>query len=235
MPSRASSSSRQNVPSTSTRSLAAKPGEHAVVEPRQPGHVGDDPAARAVAEDEPARLQLDVGPVQIARRIAARRRTDSTVRLDPSSGQRAPRLERLPLGPAVALQHLQHGIAASSARARRPRCRTRAPASPDSRSSSSPAVWSISASVSRTPAIGAARTPSARRRERLELLTRVGRGVDEKPRPVVPADRQRGLRARSRAHAGARGLARLAMAVPLREPSAGGRAENTNAHVAEEG
>ena len=33
----------------------------------------------------------------------------------------------------------------------------------DSRSSSSPAVWSISASVSRTPAIGGARTPATRR------------------------------------------------------------------------
>ena len=60
MPSRASSSSRQNVPSTSTRSLAAKPGDHAVVESGEPGDVGDDAAGRAVAEDEPARLELRV-------------------------------------------------------------------------------------------------------------------------------------------------------------------------------
>ena len=39
-----------------------EPGEHAVVQPGEPGHVGDDAAARAVAEDEPARLELDVRP-----------------------------------------------------------------------------------------------------------------------------------------------------------------------------
>ena len=66
--------------------------------------------------------------------------------------------------------------------------------------------------------------------ELLELLTRVGRGVDEKPRSVVPAYGQRRLRTRARAHTGARGLARLAMAVPLRKASAGSRAQNADAH-----
>ena len=45
-------------------------------------------------------------------------------------------------------------------------------------------------------------------RERLELLTRVWRGVDEKPWPVAPLDGQRGLGAAgSRAHTVARGRA----------------------------
>ena len=69
-----------------------------------------------------------------------------------------------------------------------------------------------------------------RRRERLELLPRVRRGVDEKPRPLDPADRQRRLRAGARALAGARGLTRCATAVPLRKSTSGGRAQNADAH-----
>ena len=59
-------------------------------------------------------------------------------------------------------------------------------------------------------------------RERLELLTGVRRGVDEKPRPVAPSDGQRRLRTGSCAHANPRCLAGLTMAVPLREAPAGG-------------
>ena len=70
--------------------------------------------------------------------------------------------------------------------------------------------------------------------ERRKLLTQVRRGVDEEPRPLAAADRERRLGARSRPDAPARGLADLTMAVPLRKPSAGGRPENVNAHVAEE-
>ena len=58
-------------------------------------------------------------------------------------------------------------------------------------------MWSISASVSRTPATGAARTPSARSpREPLELLAQVRRGVGQEPRALRAADRERRLRPR---------------------------------------
>ena len=67
--------------------------------------------------------------------------------------------------------------------------------------------------------------------ERLELLARVRRGVYEKPRPFVATNRQRRLRPGARALTGTRGLARLAMAVPLRKPPARGRAQNSNSHV----
>lgn len=69
------------------------------------------------------------------------------------------------------------------------------------------------------------------RRERLELLARIRRGIDEEPRSLVPTNRQRRLRTRARAFADARGLTRLAMAIPLRKSPAGGRAQNSNSHV----
>ena len=71
-------------------------------------------------------------------------------------------------------------------------------------------------------------------REPLELLTGVGRGVYEKPGPVAASDRQRRLRTGSCPQTDPRSLTCLAMAVPLRESPAGGRAEDTNVHVARE-
>ena len=84
------------------------------------------------------------------------RRRGSTRR----AGSLAP-VERLPLDAAVALEDLQYRIPV--------RQRTPTPSSPktrtgaaDSRRSSSPAVWSISASVRSTPANGGARTRAER-------------------------------------------------------------------------
>src|SRR5947207_15036065 len=70
--------------------------------------------------------------------------------------------------------------------------------------------------------------------ELLELLTGVGGGVDEEPRPLAPADRQRRLRTWSCADTSARRLAHLTTAIPLRKSPAGGRAENPNLHFADE-
>ena len=208
-----------------------EPGDHAVVEPREPGDVGDDAAGRAVAEDEAARLELGVR-AEIARRVAARRRTarprGSSRRAAAARPVRASATRRRSSAPASAGRDTR-----PSARARRPRRRRRAAASPTRACSSRPAVWSISASVSSTPAIGGARTPSTGGASSVSSCsTQVRRGVDEEPRPVVAADRERRLRARTRALTRARGLAHLAVAVPLRKASAGGRAENANAHVA---
>jgi hypothetical protein len=69
--------------------------------------------------------------------------------------------------------------------------------------------------------------------QHLQLLAQVGRGVHEKPRSLAATDRQRRLRTRSRPYTRASGLARSATAVPLREASASGRAENAHTHGAE--
>ena len=193
-----------------------EPGEHAVVQAGEPGDVGDDAAGRASRKTNPVASSSPAW-------------NGSTTRLDPSSGVRALRFERR----AIRRRRSAPACAAacpSSARSTPAAPKTRTGVA-DSRSSSSPAVWSISASVSSTPAIGGARTPSTSPRvERLELLTQVRRGVDEKPRPLAAADRQRRLRARPRPHPRARGLARPATAVPLRKASSGGRAQNADAH-----
>ena len=57
-----------------------------------------------------------------------------------------------------------------------------------------------------------------RGRQRLELLARVRRRVDEEPRPLLTADRKRRLHARTGAYARSRSLTRVAVAVPLRKP-----------------
>ena len=48
-----------------------EPGEHAVVEAGEAGDVGDHAAADAIAEDEPARLELHVRAAEVARRVPA--------------------------------------------------------------------------------------------------------------------------------------------------------------------
>ena len=135
-----------------------EPAEHAFVQPGQTGHVGHDAATRAVAEDEPTGLKLHVRPVQVARRVAARlERLDCEAR--PLEPPLLLWLQRLPLSPAVVLHDLQHRIPAPQRLLDLLAPNTRTGVA-DSRRSSSPAVWSISASVSSTPAIGGARTPS---------------------------------------------------------------------------
>ncbi len=147
---------------------------------------------------------------------------------------RPPRVERLPPGAAIALQHRQYRIrvpqrvldACAPEDAHRPRRLAQ--------QEEAGRVVDLRVRQQDARNRGRADAVDAPRLERLQLLTDVWRGVDEKPRPVVSADRQRRLRARSRTDTSARGFAHAAMAVPLREPSAGGRAENTNAHVAEQ-
>ncbi len=88
-----------------------EPAEHAVVQSGQAGRVRHDAATRAVAEDEPTGLKLHARPVQVARRVAAcLERLDREAR--PLERPRLPWFQRLPLGPAVALQDLQHRIPA---------------------------------------------------------------------------------------------------------------------------
>ena len=120
-------------------------GQDAVVERGERGRVGEHAAARAVADHEPAGLV-----------VARLERLDDEAR--PVDGQRAPRLQRPPVDAAEALQHAHDRVARGPARrAAAPKTRTGAP---DSRRRSRPAVWSISASVSSTPATGGARTAS---------------------------------------------------------------------------
>ena len=91
-------------------------------------------------------------------------------------------------------------------------------------------MWSISASVSSTPATGAARTPSARSpASPSSCWRRSGEALARSHGPSVAADRDRRLRARRR-RARAGRLAGRAAAVPLREAAAGGGAEDMNAH-----
>ena len=228
MPSRASSSSRQNVPSTSTRSLAAKPGEHVVVQPREPGHVGDHAAARAVAEDEPGGLE------SVPSSSAARRRPPRTTR-PPGSTRRAVALAPVRASAtrrrSSARSIAQHGIPVAQ---RALDARLAVDAQRRRRLAQQQQARRVVDLGVRQQHAGDRRSADAvaPRVERLELLTQVGRGVDEKPRPVGPADRERRLRARHGPDACAGGLADLAVAVPLREAAAGGRAENANAHVA---
>ena len=196
----------------------------------RPGtYVSTPPVARS-RKTSPLASTSAPGPGEVARRVAAGRE-----RLDLERGaverERAARLERPPLDAAVARRGSAARDSRRSGRGGRRRSRSTRIGVEDSRSSRRPAVWSISASVSRTPATGAARTPSAGSAgERLELLAQVRRGVGQEPRTVRAADRERRLRARPRGGARARGLARRAAAVPLREAAAGGRAEDANAH-----
>ena len=208
----------------------SEPGDHAVVQSGEPGDVGGHAAGRAVAEDEAGRLEL---PVQIPRRVAARReRLDLEARA--VDRQRPPRLERLPLGSAIAFQHRQDRI---PVRKRPLDARVAVYAQGRGRlAQEKQAGGVIDLRVRQQNARDRLRADAidAPLIEGLELLTQVGRGVDEEPRPLAAADCERRLGARSRPDARARGLADLTMAVPLRRPSAGGRPENVNAHVAEE-
>ena len=207
-----------------------EPGEHAIVQTGKAGGVGHDAAIRAVAEDEPARLKLHARPVQVARCVAADlERLDLEAR--PFERHRPLRFECLPLGPAVALQDLQYGIPAASARARRLRRRIRAPACRLAQEQEPRRVVDLRVGQEHARDRRRADAVDLPGCERLKLLARVRRGVDEKPRPLAAADRQRRLRARSRPDTDARGLARIAVAVPLRKPSAGGRSEDANAQA----
>ena len=186
--------------------------------------------AAGVAEREAARLELGVR-AEIARRVAAgRERLDHEAR----AGERLRplRFERPPFGAAVALQHRQDGIpvgqraldarGAEDAHRRRRLAQQQEPGG----------VVDLRVGQQHARDRRRADAVDALRAERLELLTEVGRGVDQEPGPVVAADRERRLGPRSRAFTRARGLARLAAAVPLRKAAAGGRAQDANAHVA---
>ena len=233
MPSRASSSSRQKVPSTSTTSLDGEAGRAR----RRP--VGRDRVRRSRrrhSRGRGRRTHSPEAPRPTRPGSAARRRPPRTARprgstLRAASPALVPASATRPRNSAPESPTRDTRASALARRLRSPNTRTGVA---DSRRSRSPAVWSISASVRSTPAIGGARTPSSLLGcERLELLARVRRGVYEKPRPLATANRERRLRTRSRPYTRPRGLARVAVAIPLRKPSAGGRAENANAHVAE--
>ena len=211
MPSRASSSSRQNVPSTSTRSLAAKRASTPSSKLASPGtYVTTPPPSRKTNP------------------VASPTSNGSTTRLDPSSGRGALRFQHVPVDAAEALQHAQQRLPQRVLDARRAedahRRRRLAQQQQPGR------VVDLRVGQQHAGDRRRADAVDARRRERLQLLTQVRRGVDEKPRAVGPADRQRRLRARSRPFTDARGLARPATAVPLRKPSSGGRAEDADAH-----
>ena len=192
-------------------------GDHTVVPSGEGGRVGDDAAGRAVAEDEPAGL--------VVAAPGTTRRPGSTCLERPGArrlGACASRRRRNARASATAFP------AERARRQRSPKTRTGVV---DSRSSSRPAVWSISASVSSTPATGDARTPSPPRASSVSsCCRRSGEALTRNHGPSLAADRERRLRAGPRPDASARGLARLATAVPLREPAPGGRAQNANAH-----
>ena len=148
----------------------------------------------------------------IRRGSAARRRPRRTARPRGSSRRAAspaPGSSVCHSSPAVALEHRQHRIPVRQRALRRRPRRTRAPASP-TRAAAAARRCGRSRRRSEARPRSAARGPRRRRlrTERLELLAGVGRGVDEKPRPVAAADRERRLRPRSRAHTLARGLTR---------------------------
>jgi hypothetical protein len=204
-----------------------EPADHAVVQPGEPGGVGD--RTPGVAEREAARLELCVR-AEIARGVAAgREQLDHEAR----AGERLRplRVERPPLGAAVAPQHRQDGIpvgqrALDACGAEDVQRRRRLAQQQES-------GGVVDLRVRQQHARDRRRADAAALRvERLELLTEVGRGVDQEPGPVVAADREGRLGPRSRAFTRARGLARLAAAVPLRKAAAGGRAQDANAHAA---
>ena len=94
-------------------------------------------------------------------------------------------------------------------------------------------MWSISASVSRTPAIGGERTPSTDGAASASSCSRrSGEALTRNHGPSAPRIASDDCVRGTRASACARGLAHLAMAIPLREPPARSRTENPNAHVA---
>ena len=183
MPSRASSSSGQNVPSTSTQIARREAAEHGVVQARDHRRVHRHAAPRTVAERERHGLQAGVRIAHEARRVAAdRERLDGEAR--PVERDAAVRFERVPAHPAVAVEDPQDGVVVRERAPDRP-VRQSAAARRHSRRISRPVVWSISASVSTTPANGVARTPSLPGGEQPRAAGGVRRRVDEEPRAVV--------------------------------------------------
>ena len=169
--------------------------EHVVVEAREARHVRQHAAGRAIAEDQPGRLDVGAGPGEVARRVAARRE-----RLDLEGGsvegERARGLERPPLDAAVVGEHAQHGIAVGQGPAD-----LVAAVHPDRRrglAQQQQARRVVDLRV-RQQDPGHGRGADAVRAlggEPLELLAEVRRGVGEEPRTVRPADRERRLRPR---------------------------------------
>ena len=208
-----------------------EPAEHAVVQPGETGGVRHDAAARAVAEDEPAGLKLHVRPVQVARRVAARLerldRRGSTPRAASPAPARAsatrPR-SSAPGPPARESRVLSACSTPSVAEYAHRRLRLAQEQKPcrvvDLRIGQQHAGDRRHPDAVQLHGLGAPRAAGARRARRLRETT---------------APRHRGSPATTAYEAArvhrTRGLARLAMAVPLRKPPAGGRAQNANAHV----
>jgi hypothetical protein len=199
-----------------------EPGDHAVVEPGEPGNVGD--GAPAVTEYEAARLELHT--LEVARGVAAR---GEGLDLEARAVE-MPGFERPPLGAAVALEHRQHGIAlpqrAADAFGAVDADRRRRLAHEEQ------SGRVVDLRVGQQHARDRRRADAVHARaEHLELLRQVRRRVDEEPRPVAGADRERRLGPR-RALTRARRVAHPAAAVPLRIATAGGGAEDADAHAA---
>ena len=190
-----------------------EPGDHVVVEPGEPGNVGD--GASAVAEHEPGL-------------VTAHSRTARPPGSTPRAAIRGP-------GAACPLDSAEALAACASTGLPQRTLDARAAVDADRRrrlAHQQQAGRVVDLRVGQQHARDRRRADAVHARvEHLELLAQVRRGVDEEPRPVVPADRERRLGPRP-ALTRARGLAHPAAAVPLRIPSAGGGAEDADAHAA---
>jgi hypothetical protein len=153
-----------------------EPGEHRLVPSGQSGRVAGDAAAVAVAEHEAARIV-----------VANRERLDDEARAIERPG--VPRLERLPVDPAEALEHAQQRLAQRALDAGTAEDAHRRSGLPQQQQPGRVVDLRVGEQDARNRR--RADAGDARGRQRLELLTRVRRGVDEVPGPLVPADRQR--------------------------------------------
>ena len=200
---------------------------------REPGHVGQHAAGRAIAEDQPAWPR----PRRPSRRgSAARRRPPRTTRprarirrARPRARARASATRRRSSSARIA----QHRIAVGQRVADLRRCRRRGSASRTRAAAAGRPCGRSPRPSAGPPATGAARTPSARSAASpSSCWRRSGEALARNHGPSAPRIGDRRLRPGPRGGSRAGRLARRAAAVPLREAAAGGGAEDPNAHRA---
>ena len=192
--------------------------QHGVAEPCEPRDIGQHAAGATVAEGQPDRLDVCTVSAQVAWCVATgRERIDLERR--PVQGQRAVGVEGVPLHAAVVVEYGEHGIPVVKGAAdrfgpidleggRRLARQQQSRGVVDLRIGQQDPRHRSRANV--VPRVGA---------QPFELLAQVRRGVGHVPGPVSGADRHRRLRSRTGGRARTRRLARIAAAVPLREPS----------------
>ena len=216
-----------------------QPASSASSSPPQPGTKAQVPAGPLVPEDEPDRVARPLLAGETRRpgrhREARRPRARSRCRRGSTAGGRSGTSS---VTPTSAKARVTARIRESSSITRRTASVASTWSCRASRSSTTPSVWSSSASVKTIPSTGTWRYPLGARRgaSRSELGVDVGRRVEQEPARAVRADGGGRLAARDGALGiGAGHPTGGAPAVPLREPPTGGGTEKNDVHGSEAG